>query len=117
MSFLYPRKIAVTRPNSDVAPGYQPTYSGVEPSEEAPIASDLPASIQLKKERGKQDTGLPADAAAKSFWTVLIPAGAAANGLITTNDIITDELSVRYQVLAPYWNSLGYALLVERLEP
>lgn len=117
MSFIYPRTIAITRPNSDITPGFSPNYSGVEPSAETPVASGLPASIQLKKERGKPDAGLPADPAAKSFWTVMIPLGSAANGLIATNDIVTDDGNVRYQVLAPYWNSLGYALLVERLEP
>lgn len=117
MSFIYPRTIGISRPNSDIAPGYTPNYSGVEPSQETPVASGLRASIQLKKERGKPDPGLPADAAAKSFWTVMIPVSDAANGLIATNDILTDDANVRYQVLAPYWNSLGYALLVERLEP
>jgi hypothetical protein len=116
MSFIYPRTIAITRPVSDVAPGYTPNYSGVEPTDETAVASGLPASIQLKKERGKPDPNLPADAG-KTFWTVLIPLGYAQNGLIQTNDIITDDLGQRYQVTGPYWNSLGYALLVERLEP
>jgi hypothetical protein len=117
MSFLYPRTISVTRPVNDLAPGYQPNYSGLNQANETPIASGLPASIQLKKERGKPDPDLPGDASAKSFWTVFIPRGSAALGLIQTNDVITDELGVRYQVTGPYWNSLGYALLVECLEP
>lgn len=117
MSFMYPRTIAITRPASDVAVGYQPNYSGLNPANETAVASGLPASIQLKKERGKPDPGLPGDAAAKSFWTVFIPRGSAALGLIQTNDVITDDLGVRYQVIGAYWNSLGFALLVERLEP
>lgn len=117
MSFIYPRTIAITRPAIDTDVGYSPTYSGTEPSTETPVAQDLPASIQMKKERGKPDPGLPADAAAKTFWTVMIPLGAAALGLIQTNDIITDDLGNRYQVNGPYWNSLGYALLTELLEP
>lgn len=116
MSFLYPRTIAITRPASDLAPGYQPNYSGVEPANETPIADCLPASIQLKKEKGRPNTNLPADQEAKSFWTILIPLGSAPLGLIQNNDIVTDDLGVRYQVLAPYWNSLGYALLTERLD-
>ncbi|MCG5072277.1 hypothetical protein [Paraburkholderia tagetis] len=117
MSFVYPRTVAVTRPASDVAVGYQPNYSGLNPAAETAVASGLPASIQLKKERGKPDPGLPSDAAAKSFWTVFIPRGSAALGLIQANDVVTDDLGVRYQVTAPYCNSLGHALLVERLEP
>ncbi|MGA7781090.1 MAG: hypothetical protein WCA85_25750 [Paraburkholderia sp.] len=117
MSFIYPRTISVTRPNTDLAAGYAPNYSGVEPTDETPIATGLQASIQLKKGLGRPDPNVPADAAQKSLWTVLIPAGSAQLGLIQTNDIITDDLGVRYQVTGPYWNSLGYALLVERLEP
>jgi len=116
MSFIYPRTIAITRPTSDVTPGYTSDYSGVEPADETAVASDLPASIQLKKTSGKPDANLPADAG-KTLWTVLIPLGAAQLGLIQTNDIVTDDLGQRYQVTGPYWNSLGYALLVERLEP
>ncbi|MGF7131914.1 hypothetical protein P3T40_003397 [Paraburkholderia sp. EB58] len=116
MSFLYPRTIAITRPNNAVQAGYNPSYSGLSPSQETPIASDLPASIQLKKDRGRPDTGLPGDTSAKSQWTILIPRSKAALGTIETWDVITDDLNVRYQVLAPYWNSLGYALLAERLE-
>jgi hypothetical protein len=117
MGFLYPRTIAITRPDTDLTPGYAPNYSGVEPANETAVASGLRASIQLKKGKGHPDPNLPADAAEKSFWTVFIPMGAAALGLIQTNDIVTDDLGVRYQVAGPYWNSLGHALLVERLEP
>lgn len=116
MSFLYPRTIAITRPTDNTAPGYNSQYSGSTPAQETPIASDLPASIQLKKDRGRPETGLPGDTSAKSQWTILIPLGAAALGTIQTWDVATDDLGVRYQVVAPYWNSLGYALLTERLE-
>jgi hypothetical protein len=116
MSFVYPRTIAITRPNVDVAPGYTPTYSGVLPSQETPIASGLPASIQLKKEKGRPDANLPADQDAKTLWSIFIPAGSAALGLIQNDDIVTDDLGVRYQVTGPYWNSLGYALIAERLD-
>ncbi|WGS53576.1 hypothetical protein LFL96_21195 [Paraburkholderia sp. D15] len=117
MSFIYPRTISITRPAQDTAVGYSSSYSGVQPSNETPVASDLPASIQLKKERGKPDPNLPADAAAKTFWTVFIPLGSAPLGLIRTNDIVTDDIGNRYQITGAYWNSLGYAALAELLEP
>lgn len=117
MSFIYPRTIAITRPAQDTAVGYSPNYSGVDSSNEMPIASGLPASIQLKKERGKPDPNLPADASAKTFWTIFIPSAFAPLGLIATNDIATDDLGNRYQITGPYWNSLGYAALAELLEP
>ncbi|WP_232243723.1 hypothetical protein [Paraburkholderia sp. SOS3] len=89
----------------------------MEPANETIVATGLPASIQLKKGKGRPDAGLPADAVEKTLWTVFIPRGAAQLGLIRTNDIVTDDLGERYQVSAPYWNSLGYALQVELLEP
>lgn len=116
MSFIYPRTVAITRPNVDVAPGYTLNYSGVLPSQETPVASGLPASIQLKKEKGRPNANLPADQEAKTLWSIFIPAGSAALGLIQNDDIATDDLGVRYQVLGPYWNSLGYALIAERLD-
>lgn len=112
-SFLYPRTISVYRSTYSTAPGAQ-SYSA--PNQDQTIATGLPASIQLKKERGKPITDLPGDASAKTFWTILIPAASAGIGLIRSRDIIVDELGVRYQVSAPYWNSLGYGLLVELLE-
>jgi len=115
MSFLYPRVISITRPNPQTGVGAI-SYGGVEATNETAVAAGLPASIQLKKSGNRPDTGLPADAQNKTDWTVFIPAACAANGTINARDIVTDDLGVRYQVTAPYWNSLGYALLCERLE-
>lgn len=114
MSFLYPRTVAITRPNGQAGVGVQP-YGGETPTNETPVASGLPASIQLQKDRGKPAADLPADAG-KTTWRVFIPAASAALGLIKTRDIVTDDLGQRYQVVGPYWNSLGHNLLVERLE-
>jgi hypothetical protein len=87
----------------------------MQPSQETSIATGLPASIQLAKERGKPEANLPADGG-KTLWKVFIPLSAAALGLIESRDIIKDDLGTRYQVIGPYWNSLGHNLLCERLE-
>lgn len=114
MSFLYPRTIAVSRPGTQPGVGAQ-GYGGELPSTETPIASGLPASIQFYKERGRNEAQLPGDVG-KTYDRILIPASAAALGLIMSRDIITDDLGLRYAVVKPYWNSLGYNLMVERLE-
>jgi hypothetical protein len=114
MSFLYPRTVAITRQSPVTGGGAQP-YSGMQPTQETSVASGLVASIQLSKERGKNEANLPADAG-KTLWKVFIPLSAAALGLIQVRDIVTDDLGARYQVVGPYWNSLGHNLLVERLE-
>lgn len=114
MSFLYPRTIAVSRPGTQPGVGAQ-GYGGELPSTETPVASGLPASIQFYKERGHNEAQLPGDVG-KTYDRILIPASAAALGLIRSRDIITDDLGLRYAVVKPYWNSLGYNLMVERLE-
>lgn len=115
MSFIYPRTIAITRPTQPTGIGAV-GYGGELPSSETAIATGLPASIQLNRERGRPKAGLPGDVAENTFWKVLIPASAAANGVIRSRDIITDDLGIRYQVEGSYFNSLGYNILAERLE-
>lgn len=115
MSFLYPSTVTVTRPTQPAGVGAV-GYGGEQPSTEASVvASAVPASIQLAKEHGKPDAGLPGDAN-KTLWKVIIPAYAVAKGTIQARDVIADDLGVRYQVVGPYWNSLGYGCVCERLE-
>jgi hypothetical protein len=112
MSFLYPRLIAISRPAVADEPSLTPAYSGLDPVAETPVAKDIRASIQLDRQGQNNATGLPSDGKA-TLWRVLFR---RENGLLQARDVITDDLGVRYQVLAPYWNSLGYNALVERLE-
>ena len=95
--------------------GAQP-YSAEVPSGELTIATGLPASIQFRRDRSKPDAGLPSDANTKSGWNILIPRRAAALGTITERDIIVDDLGKRYQVIAAYFNSLGYNLSADLLQ-
>lgn len=114
MSFLYPRTVTVTRPGTQPGFGAQ-GYGGELPSTETAVASNLPASIQFYRERGPNEARLPGDMQ-KTYSRAYIPASAAANGLIKTRDILTDDLGQRWAVVQPYWNSLGFSLMVERLE-
>lgn len=111
MSFLYPRTIAITRPRTSSGTGVQ-SYGGVVAAAEDPVASGIAASIQLARLGGAGLVPLPADAA-RSRWRIFFK---GPSSLVRDRDIITDNLGVRYQVSAAYWNSLGYACECERLE-
>ena len=115
MSFLYPRTVSISRPGVQAGVGAQP-YGGLVPASETSIATGLPASIQttVKAYRNNEES-LPSDAGI-TMWSIFVPRTAAALGLIAVRDVITDDLGQRYQVIAPYYNSLGHKLLVKRLE-
>jgi hypothetical protein len=115
MSFIYPRTVAITRPNSQLGPGQQ-SYFAVTKANESAIASGLPASIQQVREPGSPEGKTPSDAPNRTVWSIFIPASYAALGLIEERDIITDDLAKRYVVIAAYWNSLGHRLRCELLE-
>ena len=91
-------------------------YGGELPLNEDSIARQVPASIQLDKQGAKPTADLPADMSNRTFWRILIPLGVIAFGTIKVRDIITDDLGLRYAVVANYWNSLGYGLRCELLE-
>lgn len=112
MSFIYPRTISIARGAAQSGVG-EIGYGGHVQADEDTLFTDIPASIQQKKEGGKPDAGLPGDTAKRTFWRIFFN---LPNGSVNSRDIIIDELGVRYEVMAPYWNSLGYNCLCERLE-
>lgn len=113
-SFLYPRTIAVHRPAAQSGGGKLP-YGGQVRASETTVTTNVPASIQERKEGGNNQTRLPGDAKVPTHH-VFIARGKLANGTVKTGDIIIDDLGIRYQVQAPYWDSLGYRLSVITLE-
>jgi hypothetical protein len=112
MSFLYPRIIAITRPNTLSGIGAQP-YQGLEPAQETSVVLAISASIQEIKETRQSVAGLPGDVARGTLWNIFFK---ASKGLVKDRDVITDDLGIRYQVTGAYWNSLGYKCLCERLQ-
>jgi hypothetical protein len=115
MSFLYPRTVAITRPNTQLGPDDQGYLAATEGNETS-IATGLPASIQQTREPGKPEGGTPSDAPNRTVWNIFVPAASLALGGTTERDIVTDDLGKRYVVIAAYWNSLGYRLRCELLE-
>lgn len=116
MSWIYPRTINITRQPTATGGGVQP-YGGMNPAAEVPVYTGLAASIQQTSTSAKPDANLPADARSRSIWRVLMPLSAGVTvGSVLRGDIVTDDAGQRYQVWAPYINSLGPNFLVERLE-
>lgn len=109
MSFIYPRIISVVRPV--VGNDMQYEQLVYEPVTDL---NNLIASIQFKGITGTYNTSLPADASNETYWAIFVPFfppnTIIADGLIQLRDVIIDDLTKRYEVVAPYWNSLGYNL-------
>lgn len=121
MSFMYPRTIAVHRPPAQSGVGFQAPYAGQDPASETVVVTGLPASVQVRREGQKSPTGLPGDGT-KPTWYIFIKRGAMkakgfADSAIQNLDVIIDELGNRYQVIAPYFDSMGPRPTVELLDP
>lgn len=116
MSFLYPRTVDVHRPNSTPGQAGAVAYQGETMANESVLLTGLPASIQHRSGKGAGNTGLPADAPKKADFYIFIPRCSAALGSISENDVVIDDLGKRYQIIAAYWNSLGYRISAELLQ-
>lgn len=119
MSFIYPRTITITRPivtAESSPPGLQP-IAEFTPSDQALVASGLPASIQFDRGGGPPPGQLPGDARKAGQYRIMIPLGAIGGPpAILDRDFVTDDTGLRYQVASAYWNSLGWNLKADRLE-
>lgn len=116
MSFMYPRLATFHRPAAQTGVGAQP-YGGetVDDETAVPGASGIRCSIQARREGTGNTVALPGDAN-RPYWWAFIPKSALANGILQSRDILIDDLGTRYQVVAPYWDSLGYRVSVQSLE-
>jgi len=109
---MYPRTITITRPQVTSGVGAI-GYQGLEKSNETTIQTNVMANIQKIENVRQLDANLPGDVARGSVWAIFCN---LPNGTILDRDIITDDLNVRYQVMAAYWNSMGYKAICERLQ-
>jgi hypothetical protein len=58
---------------------------------------------------------LPADTVGKPTWYIFIPLYALPMGAVRSDDTVVDDAGLRYQVVGPYWDSLGHKLLAQIL--
>lgn len=115
MSFLYPRTVAIRRPQVSTSVGEQVGYAALQQTDEDVIAKGIAASIQAKGTSGRNPVGLPGDTPLVT-WRILTPTSALQAGQVRDRDIIEDDLGNRYQVQSDYTNSLGCNFLCIRLE-
>jgi hypothetical protein len=102
MSFLYPRTIRITRPNTDATLGAQP-YSGLRADNETEIASGIRAHIQSDRQGPRSEAMLPSDPISLPTWKIIFK---AARGLVKRGDTIIDDLGNRYQVISADWGPM-----------
>ena len=112
MSFLYPRTIAITRPNQQTGVG-ELSYGGLSPNSESPILSGIPASIQLANANKNNTTAIPGDVPVSNYK---IYSRAIGEGVVNDRDVVTDDLGIRYKVVSAYWDSMGVNLYCQKLE-
>lgn len=114
MSFIYPRIVAFHRPADQSGAG-RIGYGGQNVANEGVIATGIPASVQERKDGPANPVHIPTDGRRPDYY-VFIPRKKLANGTLKSRDIMIDDLGNRFQVIAPYWDSLGYRLSVMSLE-
>lgn len=115
MSFLYPRTCTLARPSAQTGEGALP-YGGESQAGETHVATGIPCNIELRREGQRNTTGLPGDGT-RPTYDCRIPRSALAKGVVKDLDIVIDDEGLRYQVVGPFWSSLGYALRVELMRP
>jgi hypothetical protein len=115
MGFMYPRTVSFVRSAAQSGVGVV-GYGGHTTATETQIAANIPASVQARREGGTAPNGLPGDGT-KPTWYVFIPRSKLAKGTVENRDIMIDDEGERYQVIQPYWDSLGYRLTVITLDP
>lgn len=115
MSFLFPRTVAVHRPAADSGVGFQAAYAGQTQAAETPILTGLQASIQVRREGSVNKVGLPGDGTAP-FWDVFLHRRDVTAGQVMNRDIIIDDLSRRFQVVASDYESLNPRFRCMQLE-
>lgn len=115
---MYPRTITIKREAAMTAVGDVGSYGGTRASTETTIASGLPASIQYYSTSLPNESGLPGNAYGRGRWRIFIPIeGGGVKSLgIQRADIVIDETGERYQVHAPWPDSLGWNLSADMVE-
>jgi hypothetical protein len=125
MSFVYPRTISVYRyPRFAAGTGglglqaYQEpqTVNGVSIWTTTPIYTGLVCSIQEYRSGQRPVEDLPGSTLVTPTWKIYIPAQRLPKGSIFVRDFVIDDLGIKYHVIDPYWNSLGYRAYCVLLE-
>lgn len=119
MSFIYPRRLTIFRWQSDLTPsnpGIQPYQEPqtINPSTEIwqtpPVFTNISCSIQEYRSGTRPVDNLPGSSYVTPTSKIFIPRNQLSLGQVVVRDFLMDDLGIQYQVVNPYWNSLGYRL-------
>ena len=98
------RVITVWRPQ--IQTGVDGEYGGTTDANQTAVMTDWPCSILQGTKGEKNESNLPGDVRA-AWWSILLP---YAGVQILPNDIITDDLGIRYVLSSVEISDLGYRL-------
>ena len=123
--FIYPRSLSIFRlpglPNTQAGFGAQ-TYQEPQTAAaasvwaSAPIFSGIPCSIQEYRSGQRPVDDLPGSTLVTPTNKVYVPRWILPLGAVKVRDYVLDDIGIRYHVINPYWNSMGYRLYCVFLE-
>lgn len=125
MSFVYPRTLSIFRWSTNLTPSspglqvYQEPQTAAANTEiwqTAPIFSGISCSIQEYRSGTRPIDNLPGSSLVTPTVKIFIPRQLLSLGQIVVRDFLMDDLGIQYQVIDPYWNSLGYRLYTVYLQ-
>ena len=125
MSFIYPRTINIYRqtgfPRGTAGLGAQPyqepqTVNAASVWSTRPVASNITCSIQEYRSGQRPVENLPGSTLVTPTSKIFVPLRSLARGAVSVRDYIMDDLGLKYEVINPYWNSLGYRIYCVYLE-
>lgn len=125
MTFIYPRQISIFRWTSDLNPSHPGLQTYQEPQtvlpdtavwQTTPVFTGIKCSIQEYRSGTRPIDNLPGSSYVTPTSKIFIPRSQLSLGQVIVRDYITDDLGIQYQVVNPYWNSLGYRLYVIYLQ-
>ena len=99
------RTASIFRPQVQSGSGIQP-YGGNTASTQTALMTGWPCSILQGTKGEKSETGLPGDTRS-SWWSILLP---YAGVQIKPDDVITDDIGLRYVISSPELTDLGWRI-------
>lgn len=119
MSFLFDRVVKFTRPSEDAGVGAL-GYSGLDSEQEDLLRAGIAAHVQFSSgARRVPMPVLPGSTLTRGYFYIYVAAadvrflGLAA--LLSTGDVVTDDLARRFQIDQLYPNPLGLKIGAEQL--
>lgn len=73
-------------------------------------------SIQEYRAAQRPIDNLPGSEAITPSFKIYIPKKTLARGSLLLRDFLLDDIGLKYSIMDPYWNSLGYRLYAYLLE-